>query len=373
MPRSPYAILASDATNARLFLVGGLSRTGGSLIPFLMDGHRDFFGVPFELHLSEASDAPPTTEFFHTAPKHDVLKALLKGGLLYPLVVKGGSVRRGLADLYRRKGISAADAFDRHRFLSILGLAIDRRAINESNYLDLIVRAFMSAIGEDHEQAQFIVNHSSRAIVTGTPEIFARAKIGHYVYTRRPSLDWLASEAKKGERKHPHFRDPRYFTCLMLFKHSLDTAAAAYAERWPERYHIIDFAEAVKKPSKVIRDLHKWAGLTEPDHLFPSPTFRGRAVRPNSSFPEKNRNPGASSFELWDISANEKSRLAELQGYLEETRAGVDPADSASSHALAWMIRAFRREVGGQRAQQPLSAALQALGIAQRTLKKLFP
>src|SRR3989304_4746069 len=99
-------ILPRDADNSRVFLVGGLSRTGGSLIPFLIDGHPGFFGIPFELHLSEAWDGPPPAEFFRAARKDEILKALLKGGLYHRFILKNGGIRRGLPDLYSRKGIS---------------------------------------------------------------------------------------------------------------------------------------------------------------------------------------------------------------------------------------------------------------------------
>jgi hypothetical protein len=357
--------LSTKLSNASILLVGGLPRTGGSLLPFLIDGHESFFGIPFELHLSQVPFfGAPNAEFFRTAPRCDVLKSLLKDGLYHKFVLKDGHAQEGLAHIYKKKRITGADAFDRRAFLAELGDAIETRTMVETNYLDLISRAFIAAIGLDPSNVSFIVNHSSLAILTETTEIFDRLAVGHYIYTQRPSLDWLASMAKKKEGSDPAFQDKRYFIALLVFKHCIDAMARAYARLWPDRYHIVDFPDSVFRPDKVIRDIHAWVGVSEPSRISSKATHRGRDVGPNTSFAQKSEHREASSFELWDVPADLKKSLFDLQRRLDEETDALDSIATPVGHALAWMMRFFSRELRDQRFQgalSPVSRLLEAI------------
>jgi hypothetical protein len=362
-----------NASNASIILVGGLPRTGGSLLPFLIDGHEGFFGMPFELHLSQVFGGPPTAEFFRTASKDKLLKSLLKDGLYYNYVVKDGHVLKGLAHIYEKKRISGAAPFDRRRFLAELGGAIDNRVMAEANYLDLISRAFIAAIGLDPASVRLIVNHSSFAILTETSEIFDRICIGQYIYTRRPSLDWLASTVKRQESKGPAFGEKRYFMACLVCKHFIDAMANTYARSWPDRYHIVDFADSVFRPDKVINDIHAWVGLPDPQQLSPKATHCGRDVAPNTSFAQKSEDRGASSFALWEAPHDLKTSLFELQCHLDEDTTVPDPLVATGGHALAWMVRKFGRELRQGRPEGTLSIALRMFGAIQQRFGDLLP
>ena len=43
-----------NLTNESFVLVGGLPRSGGSLLPFFLDGSPGIMSLPFELHVSNS-------------------------------------------------------------------------------------------------------------------------------------------------------------------------------------------------------------------------------------------------------------------------------------------------------------------------------
>ena len=67
-----------EQTNKSIVLVGGLGRTGGSLVPFFLDGNPGMVSLPFEMHLSNTIGFNVTDTFLQAADQTEILRTIVK-------------------------------------------------------------------------------------------------------------------------------------------------------------------------------------------------------------------------------------------------------------------------------------------------------
>jgi hypothetical protein len=185
-------------SNRNVVYVGGLPRTGGTLLPYLLDGLPGVYTVPWEVPLA-------------TAP----------GRVARPADVRpddpAGTVRRlcpfeeGEAGEAKPLGLNIVTEFpfDEEAYWERLRALAATGGLDERNHIAAQVWTLHEVLGQPvrADGATRLFAHSGRAMIFPTLEVLRQNEIGRYVYMRREPVAWWRSYVAK-MLHHPRSCEP---------------------------------------------------------------------------------------------------------------------------------------------------------------------
>ena len=271
------ATMPESLTNRNVLFVGGLGRTGGSLLPFMLDGARGVYTPPFEVHIAGVTGADVRASDLNESDVDRII------ALTSRLKVLG-------KEKYLPKPISCKTGkhftFDTQRYYERYREIVSLGHVNEGNYLAWKISAFFDAIDRPlPEETTWLVAHSGKAMTHDTLHFLEENHVGQYVYSRRDDVAWWRSYSRKF-RKVGALKDKKIVLQFLEVKRECDELAERYQRLFPDRYMILDYDELVDRPKEVLERLCKRIGIDLPATHDRNPTFLGIPVPANSSFKE---------------------------------------------------------------------------------------
>lgn len=280
-------------------MVGGLPRSGGSLVPFFLDGNPGVVSLPFELHVSNKLGSNVTDLLFQNENHLVILSAIIRNQLL-----NNSTMNR--IDKSKQEYV-----FDSSNFLKKIKNKLRNKEINEVNYLRVIASTwlFFRGVNSCDIDDSLIINHSGRAFTCNTEKLFEINNIGYYIYTKRNSLDWYSSIVKSSKDTNL-VNDILFASTALYVKQLSDSLANFYEKKYPKQFKIIDFDKLIEKPVLTLNNIDRFLDLESIKVPNPRATYLGQPVPPNSSFSEKKRQTGTIS----------KLKSLELMGFSDQTK-----------------------------------------------------
>ena len=263
--------------NKKLILVGGLPRTGGSLIPFFMDGHDKICNIPFELHISNIAGYIPDEELF----KHNSLNQKKK------IILR--------KKFYNKHGLTSLDKsgteydFNFSLFIKKIDLFL-KSSIYSDNYLYDISKIWLELRGAFKEN-NYILNHSGRAFTYFTEDLYSRLDLGFYIYTKRNFLDWYASIIRSTNR-FSLYNDESFIMYSYDLWSISNSLAKFYVDKYKKNFYILDYDFLLESPDICYNQLCDFLNINIPDNKNTNPTYLGFPTRANSSFKKKRKIKG---------------------------------------------------------------------------------
>ena len=352
--------MLTQLTNQDVMFVGGLPRTGGSMLPFMFDGMPGVYTPPFEMHIAGATGDDVRDEDLRNQEPSRVVAITSR------LKVQG-------KEQHPPKPIACKGrmefTFDSELFYDEYVAAVRRGEVNEKNYVAQKIAAFFSSIDRPlAEDTRCLIAHSGKAIAHSSAHFLATNEIGLYVYTRRDDIAWWRSYTGKFANV-PILRDRKVIEQFIEVKQESDDLATEYERRLGDRYVIVEYEHSVDSPTNTVADLCGRLGLSVPPDHDPKPTFLGIPVPANSSFGELRQQtdiiPASTARPDFDAATTE---------FLEELRSSgpgrlpglSDLSDRAFGkvaryvHRRFYVLELFRKQ---------LSKAGRVLRLAQREKK----
>lgn len=255
-----------------LVLVSQVQRSGSTLLGQLFDGHPEAHAHPYELRIGPRGHTYDWPVLDLAAPEEwfDALYEQ-KAGL-------------HLEEGYRTSSTSS----ERFPFVFLPRLqkrifdGRARKATTEREVLDAYFTAYFNAWLDNHN----LYTGPKRIVFGTTPRLvldpanveryFAAYPDGTLVSAVRHPAGWLRSAAKK----YGYEGDAE---ALALWRGSAEATLAA-RERYGDRVVVVTFERLVEETEASMRRIAERVGISWHDSLA-VPTFNGRPIRANSSFP----------------------------------------------------------------------------------------
>jgi len=252
-------------TNNNVVVIGGLGRTGGSLLAFVMDGGPDCRACSIEhpvinggldVDLATISDVSHFKERFvkRALVRHDALSRFDKS--------------------YQRCH------FDYDVFEAKIE-TIYRSSPNLKTVHANVLNAWLGVRdGRDCASDEIIFNHDGRAFFYPTDTLLTNFGLRGFIYTRRNSIEWLISFALH----HGNMITQRWFLEQALYiKLKCDLLAEFYQQKFPEKFLIIDYHKLVTNPENTTKNICQFFGKLQAGEYWREATYLGSPVRSNSN------------------------------------------------------------------------------------------
>ncbi len=275
--------MSTQLTNRNVMFVGGLPRTGGSLLPFVFDGIPGIYTVPFEMHIAGATGEDVREEDLRDQDPSRVVAITSR------LKIRG-------KEHHPPKPIACKTkdrfTFDSQLFFDEYVAAVGRGEVNEKNYMAQKIAAFFRAVARPLAQdTRWLIAHSGKAMTHSSAHFLGTNEPGLYVYTRRDDIAWWRSYAGKFPNVSI-LRDRKVIEQFIEMKRESDALAEQYERRFSDRYAIVQYEHLVDSAGRTVASLARRLGVQVPAEHDPRPTFLGIPVPANSSFRELKQQTG---------------------------------------------------------------------------------
>lgn len=259
-----------------LLLVSEIQRSGGSMMAQLLDGHPQLHAHPFEIqtgyprkwHWPELSPKETPRQWFDRLfePR---LKDYIRNGF-----AKAGDNRYAGSDRH-----PFDFSIDEQRAIFVAQVERRQPACNRE-ILDCYFTSFFAAWRncQPNGLERYVSGFTPRVNMVPASHggFFRDYPDGRMITLVRDPLSWYASA-----RRH----HPRYWLlgpALRQWRRSL-FASLWLSQTRPDHVLLLSFAEVLRAPEATMRRVAAFAGIDWHVCLL-TPTYLGRAVRPNSSF-----------------------------------------------------------------------------------------
>lgn len=263
--------------NKKYILVGGLPRTGGSLIPFFLDGQLNLKTIPFEQHVSSIIGNIPRNKLF-SRKVNVVLKNILRSSLLN----KNSNISR----IDKSKQIYD---FNKDLYINEIKEFVKKEG-STKNYLYKTSQIWLKNRGVDVKD-DLILNHSGRGFFYETEKLFNDLDIGYYLYTKRNFLDWYSS-ITKSTNLLALFNDKDFLSYSFDIWNISNELAIYYAKKYQDKFLIIDYDDLISQPLEKYEVICNFLNLDYDKNFNLAPTYLGKNTSANSSFKEKKETSG---------------------------------------------------------------------------------
>lgn len=259
--------------------IGGDSRSGGSLLARLFDGHPEVPSYPFENEFFEGRNGSLInfSEFRQTGNSFDIEKQ--------EVVNKIGKFAKDLLQTKQRYG-SDDSKFDYEQFSKGLASLVNSEMSDEQIY-DCVHKCFFQVHQHtDIVSASAISNHCSRTFTADLEQFFNTFKDGYFMHTIREPKAVTASLKNYSffaTGKNPE-SIPENFIDLSINRWLLAAYMAINNRRqFGNRYLIVLYEDLILNDEKTLRDICNQINL-EFDMGMLVPTFGNKVWGGNSSF-----------------------------------------------------------------------------------------
>jgi len=259
--------------NEKYIVVGGLPRTGGSLIPFFLDGQKELYTLPYEQHISNQIGVLPNDDLFSGMKSEDVLKRILRSSL------REGRVAKNSIDKSKQEY-----DFDYENYVKDINLFI-KNSSSTKNYLYEISKIWLQYRGV-YKEDKFILNHTSRSFFYNTEKLFSELNIGAYIYTKRKFIDWFSS-ITKSTNLQSLFNDLNFINYSYNVWSISNRLAEYYEKRFSDKFMTLDYDDLLVHPKENYKRLCDFLNLEYDENFNYAPSYLGISTVANSSFKEK--------------------------------------------------------------------------------------
>jgi len=315
-------------------LINSMSRSGGSLIARMLDGHPELLVMPLEMKYSPLKVAWPDLrdtggDFSEIAKRFDLVGTFAKFS-------KGGRLTK---DLYGRKGID----LDWDKFTADIKAGLEDREINLKTVTDAVTSAFFRAWDsgahlKDVVTPKYLVNHLSMMCLAYPGTFFEAYPGGYAVQVVREPRSWYASVKKVFEIPD---KDPVFAPYALYLWAETSIRALVYAKFFKGRYLLVRYEDLVLDPEGSMRALCGRLGI-EFEPALTRPTIGGDPWRGNSPYGPQDNVSAAPTTRWKEILTSEEVKyieenfgdLARVLGYGDELGRVDFRADRAAMPAL---------------------------------------
>jgi hypothetical protein len=261
-----------------LVLISQVQRSGGTLLSQLFDGHPQVHAHPHELHLGWPRgkydwpaldlDDPPETWFeaLDEPPTHKLFNE--------------GYTKAGLEELDRFPFL-LPPTLQRRIFLEAVarGEVRTRRDVLDC-YMTSYFNAWLDNQNLYGDDKRWVTAFAARTAVApaNREAFFADYPDGRLLGIVREPASWYASASRYQPSRYGDVAD-----AMPAWRESVEALLDA-RERHGDRVRLVRFERLVAEPAAVMAELCEYLGLELPP-VATVPTFNGRPIRANSSFP----------------------------------------------------------------------------------------
>jgi len=262
-------------TNQQVVFVGGLGRTGGTMLPLMFDGVPSVHAVPFELDVTGRRTSLVTSETFRGTSRHVLQRA-----------TRSNVLDRRTTDVQNTKAAleKANVSLKPEKYHSRLRRLVATRQMNETNYIALQIAAFHECLGRTVEPGQNVrlVAHGPGAFTKSVLDFVLKNQIGRFCYTRRSNVAWWRSFSIRARFDRMELRKTAV-RGFVAAKVKCDRLALEYERALGDRFVIVDYEDLVGRTSATLPTLARRLGIELPPDHDPTPRFLGVPISPNSS------------------------------------------------------------------------------------------
>ena len=269
--------MSTQLTNRNVMFVGGLPRTGGSMLPFMFDGIPGIYTPPFEMHIAGRTGADVREDDLRDQDPSRVVAITSRLKVLGKEQHPPKPIACKTKDRF---------TFDSGLFFDEYVAAVRRGEVNEKNYMAQKIAAFFRAVDLPlPHDTRWLIAHSGKAMTHSSAHFLETNQVGLYVYARRNDIAWWQSYAGKFPRLSI-LRDRKVIEQFIELKRESDALATQYEQRFADHYAIVEYESLVDSPTETLAHLGRRLGVQVPVEHDPKPTFLGIPVPANSSFRE---------------------------------------------------------------------------------------